>query len=134
MTDKIGVLGESSATSAAAAGTTTVYTVPASKAAKVKLMCTAAHGADSLGSLSATVNGAVVALAPTLVSGEFTLSNSTLLFGTTTSAPDGLTAAKTVSPAPFEYYLSAADTVAFTVATTGLVSINFQVVGTEIDV
>jgi len=133
MTDIIGVLGEASVITQA---TTTVYTCPAGKAAKVKIMWSGKAGADSLGSVTITVNGIVVAELLTLTTVEFFFSNSTLLFHdpSITVRPDGVTALKTVAPAPFEYYLNAADTITYTIGTTDMNEMNMQVVGTEIDV
>ena len=62
-------------------------------------------------------------------------SNSTLLVNPeTAAAPTGATALLTVAPAPFEYFLSAGDTVTYTVGTLTMQSLNVQFVGTEIDV
>jgi len=132
MSDQIGVLG--SATTATIA-TTTAYTVPSGKAAKVKLMWSGTAGADSLGDLTITVNGIAVAVILNMTTAYYLHSNSTLLVNPETVAqPTGATALLTVAPAPFEYYLSAADTVTYTIATTDMAAMNMQVVGTEIDV
>jgi hypothetical protein len=133
MADKIGVLGSSTTASVA---TTTAYTVPAAKAARVKIQWTAAsHGSNSTGDLTITVNGAAVATRLNLTAARYYHSNSTLMVSAVeTAAPTGDSAILTVAPAPFEYYLSAGDTVTYTVGTDALVSMNFQVVGTEIDV
>jgi hypothetical protein len=132
MSDKIGVLGE--ATTATIA-TTTVYTCPSAKAAKVKIMWSGTAGADSLGDLTITVNGIAVAVVLNMTTANYLHSNSTLLVNPETAAqPTGATALLTVSPAPMEYYLSAGDTVTYTIATTAMTAINVQVVGTEIDV
>ena len=75
MTDKIGVLGEATTTTV---GTTTVYTVPASKAAKVRIMWAGeAHASTSTGDLTITVNGIVVAERLNFPAGEEFWSNST---------------------------------------------------------
>ena len=132
MADKIGVLGSATATGVT---TTTAYTVPAAKASKVKIMYLLNAGADSLGEFSILVNGLTVGTATNMTTVYYVHSNSTLLINPETAAvPTGGTALLTVSPAPFEYYLSAADTVQYAVGTTALTSIDFQVVGTEIDV
>ena len=133
MTDKIGVLGE--ATTATAA-TTTVYTVPAGKAAKVKIMWSGRSDASNAdGDLTITVNGIAVAIVLNMTADRYVHSNSTLMVNPeTAAAPTGATALLTVAPAPFEYYLSAADTVTYTVATRTMQALNVQVVGTEIDV
>ena len=70
-----------------------------------------------------------------MTAARFLHSNSTLLVNPeTAAAPTGATALLTVSPAPFEYYLTAGDTVTYTIATLTMVAMNLQVVGTEIDV
>jgi hypothetical protein len=92
-------------------------------------------GADSLGDLTITVNGVAVAVVLNMTTAYYVHSNSTLLVNPETAAqPTGATALLTVAPAPFEYYLSAGDTVTYTIATTAMAAINVQFVGTEIDV
>ena len=133
MADKIGVLGE--ATTATAA-TTTVYTCPAAKAARVKIMWSGlSHASTSTGDLTITVNAIDVAVVLNISAARYVHSNSTLMVNPeTAAAPTGATALLTVAPAPFEYYLSAADTVTYTIATLTMQSMKIQVVGTEIDV
>lgn len=132
MADKIGVLGEATTVSIA---TTTVYTVPAAKAAKCQIMWSCTIGSDSSGDLTITVNGVAIAVIINMTANNFVHSNTTLMVNPeTAAAPTGATALLTVAPAPMIYYLSAADTVTYTVATTAVAAINIQVVGTEIDV
>jgi hypothetical protein len=135
MTDKIGVLGEATVATAA---TTTVYTCPTSKAAKVKIMWHAeSHASTSTGDLTITVNGINVATVLNITAANEIFSNSTLMVSAeaaTATGATGATALLTVAPAPFEYYLSAGDTVTYTISTLTMVSMNMQVVGTEIDV
>ena len=133
MADQIGVLG--SATTATAA-TTTVYTVPSAKAAKVKIMWAGlSHASTGTGDLTITVNGINVAVVLNITAARYVHSNSTLMVNPETAAtPTGATALLTVAPAPFEYYLSAGDTVTYTIATLTMQAMNIQVVGTEIDV
>jgi hypothetical protein len=133
MTDKIGVLGEAITATAA---TTTVYTCPSAKAAKVRIMWKGlAHAANSTGDLTITVNGIAVATKLNMTAANYQYSNSTLMCAAeTAAAPTGASAILTVAPAPFEYYLAAGDTVTYTIATDDMQSINMQVVGTEIDV
>ena len=133
MADQIGVLGE--ATTATAA-TTTVYTVPSAKAAKVKIMWAGfSHASTGTGDLTITVNGINVAVVLNITAARYVHSNSTLMVNPeTAAAPTGATALLTVAPAPFEYYLSAGDTVTYTIATLTMQAMNIQVVGTEIDV
>ena len=133
MSDKIGVLGE--ATTATAA-TTTVYTVPSGKAAKCQIMWAGlSHGSTGTGDLTITVNGINVAVVLNITAARYVHSNSTLMVNPeTAAAPTGATALLTVAPAPFIYYLSAGDTVTYTIATLTMQAMNLQVVGTEIDV
>jgi len=133
MADKIGVLGEATTASAA---TTTVYTVPSAKAAKVKIMWSGRSDASNAdGDLTITVNAIAVAIILNMTADRYLHSNSTLMVNPeTAAAPTGATALLTVAPAPFEYYLSAGDTVTYTVATRTMQALNVQVVGTEIDV
>ena len=133
MTDKIGVLGESTTVSIA---TTTAYTVPAGKAAKCQIMFTLKTGGDSSGTFAITVNGAVIMQTIALTTVEYHNSSTALMWedASSTAEADGITVARTCAPAPMVYYLSAADVISYTVATTALNSISFQVVGAEIDV
>jgi hypothetical protein len=95
----------------------------------------ASHGSTGTGDLTITVNAINVAVVLNMTAARFLHSNSTLLVNPeTAAAPTGATALLTVSPAPFEYYLSAGDTVTYTIATLTMVAMNMQVVGTEIDV
>ncbi len=133
MADIIGVLGQASVATQA---TTTVYTVPAGKAAKVKIMWLGKAGSDSNGDLTITVNGIDVATFINLTTVEFFHSSTALLIEdpSATVAPTGLSVALTVGPAPMEYYLNAADTITYTIGTTDMNSMNMQVVGSEVDV
>ena len=134
MSDKIGVLGEATTLTVA---TTTVYTVPAGKAAKCQIMVKIeAHAANSTGDFLVTVNGVVAFSHLNLPTTEILWSNSvTALHDPSTSVdPDGTTAALTLAPGPAIYYLSAGDVVSYTVGTDALVACNVQVVGTEVDV
>ena len=134
MSDKIGVLGEAATITT---GTTTAYTCPAGKAAKVRIMWKGtAHASNSTGDLTITVNGIVVAERLNMPATELFWSTSTLMIHDPSVSvnPDGSTALLTCSPAPFDYYLSAADTVTYTVGTDNMVAMQLQVVGTEVDV
>ena len=130
MSNRIGVLGEASTLTV---GTTTVYTVPTSKAAKVKLMYKGLLA--NTGTISITVNGIVI-IAPTAATGaDHVFSSSVDMYeNTTTTAPSGAATNTTVAPAPQEYYLSAGDVVSYTLGVVATTAMSFQVVGTEIDV
>lgn len=133
MSDIIGVLGEASVATQA---TTTVYTVPSGKAAKVKIMWSGeAHASNSTGDLTITVNGIAVAIILNMTAANFIFSSTVQLNESVQAvAPDGITPANTVAPAPAEYYLNAADTITYTIGTDDMVAMKMQVVGTEIDV
>ena len=131
MADKIGVFGVKSDT---ATGTYTVYTVPVSKAAKVKIMYSI--NIPNTSTFLLTVNGIQI-MVPSASSGnEWWFSSTDAMYdeaGTPTNKPDGITAALTVAPGPVEYYLSAGDTITYTVGVVALTSGSVQVVGSELD-
>ena len=133
MADIIGVLGEASATTST---TTTVYTVPSGKAAKFKIMwkCTASGSSD--GDIEIKVNGITVGKKINIPANELQWSNSTTLIHdpSVTVEPDGSTAALTCSPAPQEFYLSAADTLQYVITGTAFATMQMQAVGSEVDV
>lgn len=132
MSDKIGVLGESTATAVA---TATVYTCPAGKAAKCRLM--ARFQGDTNSQVAVFVNGMEIArnTAMTASHYNFTIKGGGLFAyaAGNASAPTGLANAVTVAPADPIYYLNPGDTIQFTVITAALLAMNFQVVGVEID-
>lgn len=130
MSDKIGVLGEATT---ATVGVTTAYQCPSGKAAKVKLMYHGVAGVNS--TLEVRVNGQMVFKTAALTSGQSSFSTNTAshVAGATTSIV-GAAAATTVAPSPYEYYLAAGDTIVYEIATAAFSSMNFQVVGTEVDV
>lgn len=130
MSDKIGVLDEKAV---ATVGVTTAYTCPSGKAAKVKIMYRGAAGASS--TLKVTVNGIDIFLTGALTSGNISHSTTALMHNTqAASAIDGSADAKCVAPGPKEFFLSAGDTVSYEIGTAAFSSMNFQVVGSEIDV
>jgi hypothetical protein len=131
MSDKIGVLGEATATTVA---TTTVYTCPAGKAAKVRLMFRAQG--DATTAIAILVNGLEVARVAAMTANFYVCSikGAGLRIAEQAAAPTGIGAGLTVAPADQIYYLSAGDTVQYTIITAAALAMNFQVVGTEIDV
>jgi hypothetical protein len=132
MTDKIGVLGEATTLTA---GTTTVYTVPASKAAKVKIMYEVQGAADATTDFTITINGIVVMTHANITASNYLFSSpNALKEGPLAAQATGVDGDTTVSPAPSEYYLAAADTVTYTLGGSDALACNVQVVGTEIDV
>jgi len=130
MSDNFGVLGEVSGTTVS---THTAYTCPANKAAKVRLMGIWQAAANS--DVGVLVNGVEVARTGAMTATHYVFTNggAGLLSTPGASKPDGTTAGKTVQPADPIYYLSAGDTIQYTVTTTALTAGNLQVVGTEID-
>jgi hypothetical protein len=133
MSDKIGVLGEASAT---AVSTATVYTCPAGKAAKVRIM--ARFQGDTSSQVAFLVNGMEVArnAAMTASHYNYTIRGDGLLSyaAGNASAPNGVSDALTVAPADPVYFLSAGDTIQYTVIGAALLAMNCQVVGIEIDI
>ena len=131
MSDNMGVLGSTTAT---VIGTNTVYTCPANKAAKFKIMGIMQFGASS--DVGILVNAQEVARTGAMTAANYNwTAKGAGLFGGVASAtkPDGTTAAKTIAPCDVIYYLSAGQTVQQTVATANLTANNIQVVGIEID-
>lgn len=132
MADKIGVLGE--ATTATAA-TTTAYTVPSGKAAKCQIMYMIQGNADATTDLSVAVNGITVMSHSNITGSNYLFSSpNALKEGPLAALPTGVDGDTTCAPAPGIYYLSAADTVTYTVGGSTAISCNVQVVGVEIDV
>jgi hypothetical protein len=130
MANLIGVLGEASGVTVA---THTAYTVPSGKAAKVQIMYRGEAGSSS--TLQVLVNGLVVFTTGALTSGYISHSTrDTAHVSQAVSDIDGSTAAKTVAPYVREFLLSAGDLVQYVIGTTAFASMNFQVVGAEIDV
>ena len=133
MSDKIGVLGEATSNVVA---TTTVYTCPAGKAAKVKLMFIA-QGSGAGGTvISILVNGMTVATVAAMTASYyvFSIKGAGLRAAEQAALPIGTTTALTVAPADPIYYLNTGDTIQYTISGAAAISMNFQVVGTEIDV
>lgn len=131
MADIIGVLGEASALTV---GTTTVYTCPVGKAAKIKLFGIFQSGVNS--DVGILVNGVEVARSGAMTNLHYWFTNggAGLMRAAATTKPTGASAAETIQPAPPIYYLSVGDTVQYTIATANLLAASFQVVGTEVDV
>lgn len=132
MSDNVGVLGSAVATAVA---TATVYTCPAGKAARVRLM--ARFQGDTNSQVAILVNGIEVARNTVMTTAHYnyTIKGGGIYAyaGGAAAAPTGLANALAVAPADPIYYLSEGDTIQYTVITTALLSMNFQVVGTEID-
>ena len=133
MSDRIGVLGEATATTVA---TTTVYTCPAAKAAKVRLM--ARFQGDTNTVVAVLVNGVEIArnTVMTTLHYNYTIKGGGLFAYASGNAapPTGLANALTLAPADPIYYLSPGDTIQYTIITAACFAMNFQVVGVEIDV
>lgn len=131
MSDIMGVLGDASTLTV---GTTTVYTCPVGKAAKVKLMALFQSGVNS--DVGILVNGIEVARSGAMTNLHYWFTNggAGLMRAAATTKPTGASAAETVQPAAPIFYLSVGDTIQYTVATAALLAANAQVVGVEIDV
>lgn len=131
MSDKIGVLGEATT---ATAGTTTVYTVGSAKGAKGKLFYQIQGAADGTTDILITVNSIVVFNLANIAASNYAFSTPNALYDTSAALPTGVDGDTTGGPAPTEYYLSAADTVTYTIAGTTALAMNIQFVGVEVDV
>lgn len=133
MADTIGVLGESTATTVA---TTTVFTCPATKAAKVKLMFVAQGSAAGGTIIAILVNGMEVSrvLAMTASFYVFSVKGAGLRAAEQAALPIGTTNPVTVSPADPIYFLNAGDTIQYTISGAAAIAMNFQVVGVAIDI
>jgi hypothetical protein len=130
MADNYGVLGTSTAT---VIGTATPYTCPANRAAKVKIFGSFQAGVNSV--LTVLVNNVIVAVTGAMTTGQYTFTNggAGLLSAPGAPLPTGQSAAATAQPAAPIYYLSAGQTVQYTVATANLLAANCQIVGVEVD-
>lgn len=132
MADKIGVLGEATT---ATAGTTTAYTCPAGKAAKCKIMYEVQGNADATTDFSIAVNGITVFTHSNITASNYLHSSpNAMKEGPNAAQATGVDGDTTVAPAPAEYFLSAADTVTYTIGGSDAIGCNVQVVGTEVDV
>lgn len=131
MSDIMGVLGEASTLTV---GTTTVYTCPVGKAAKVRLMAIFQSGVNS--DVGVMINGIEVARSGAMTNLHYWFTNggAGLMRAAATTKPTGASAAETIQPAAPIYYLSVGDTIQYTVTTAALLAANAQVVGVEIDV
>jgi hypothetical protein len=130
MADNFGVLGSSVAT---VLGTATVYTCPANRAAKVKIMGLWQGAATS--DLGMMVNNVEVARTGAFGASNYVYTNggAGLLTAPGAAKPTGASAAATAQPAAPIYYLSAGQTIQYTVNTANLLAANCQVVGIEVD-
>jgi hypothetical protein len=133
MTDKIGVLGE---TTSAVLGTATAYTCPAAKAAKCKIMFVGQGNAGAGTTLDILINGMTVAKVAAMTASYyvFSIAGAGVRVAEQAAYPTGIGAGLTVAPADAVYYLNAGDTVQYTIGGAAMISMNFQVVGAEIDV
>ncbi len=131
MADIMGVLGEASTLTV---GTTTVYTCPVGKAAKVRLMALFQAGVNT--DVGILINGIEVARSGAMTNLHYWFTNggAGLMRAAATTKPTGASAAETIQPAAPIYYLSVGDTIQYTIATAAALAVNAQVVGIEIDV
>lgn len=126
--DKLGVLG---GTTTATAGTHTVYTCTASRAAVGQILYRGVAGSGS--TLKFTVNGIDLFQTGSLTTGQVVYSTAEKMYNVAAanSGVDGTTDAKTVAPGPVKVHLQEGDTVTYTIGTTDFSSINVQFVGGE---
>jgi hypothetical protein len=130
MTDNMGVLGSASTLTV---GTTTVYTCPVGKAAKVKFFGLFQSGVNT--DMGILVNGIEVARSGAMTNLHYWFSNggAGLMRAAATTKPTGASAAETIQPAAPIYFLSAGQTIQYTIATAAALAASAQVVGVEID-
>lgn len=133
MSDKIGVLGEATVTTV---GTTTVYTCPTAKAAKGKIMFNLQGNAAGGSIVEFFVNGCSIGRIAAMTASFycFSVRGAGLRIAEQAAQPTGIAAALTVAPADPIYYLNAGDTIQYVTSGAALITMNCQVVGTEIDV
>lgn len=133
MSNVIGVLGQSVNP---VSGTSTVYTCPAGKAAKVRLMFLLRGNAAGGTIVEFFVNGMSIARVATMTPDyyTFTVKGGGLRVAEQSAAPTGIGAALTAAPADPIYFLSANDTVTYVISGADAALMNCQVVGAEIDV
>ena|SRR5215469_6346037 len=130
MTDKVGKLGQAII---ATQGTTTAYQCPAGKGAKCQVYFRGAAGTNS--TLQITVSGIAILLTAALTAGNISYSTVAATHNTgAASAINGSSDSTTVAPGPRTFWLSAGDTISYTIGTADFSSMNFQVVGVEVDV
>jgi hypothetical protein len=113
-------------------GTTTVYTCPTGKTARVKIMYTGVAGVNS--TLKVNVASMEVLNSGALTAGNRVRTDSTRMMGTGLPTADtGGSDTTTVAPGPKEYFLKAGDTVTYTIGTADFASMFMQVSGAELD-
>lgn len=128
MADRIGVLDAASGVTVA---THTAYTVPAGCSAKVRFMYRGVAGSNS--TLSVLINGMAVFLTAALTSGNVSYSSVSKAHTSDAAASIvGSADGTTIAPFQRDYFLSAGDTVQYTIGTAAFSSMDFQVVGTEV--
>ena len=135
MTAKIGVLGQATTVTQ---GTTTVYTVPASKAAKVRLMWHV--NAPNTSKFQLRVNGRVI-FDDTAAASEFCCSagaigspeTSVVLAFASTNPIAANPPTHIVRPLAVDYYLATGDVVDYVITTADATAVDVQVVGVEDD-
>lgn len=133
MSDKIGVLGE---ITTATLGTATAYTCPAAKAAKVRLMFIGQGNGGGGTTIDILVNGMTVAKVAAMTASYyvFTVKGAGIRAAEQAAYPTGIGTTVSVCPSDPIFYLNAGDTVQYTVGGAAMISMNFQVVGVEVDV
>lgn len=136
MAAKIGVLGQSTST---AVGTYTAYTVPAAKAAKVRLQWYVS--APNTSAFSISVNGTVI-FRDTAAAAEYCFTGGAVATPAASVAVpfqvgDPLPVAgpptHVIRPMEVDFYLATGNTVSYTIGTLAATAVSFQVVGVEDD-
>lgn len=132
MGDKIGVLGESSATGV---GTTTVYTCPTGKMARGRIMFRLKAGAGGTDVIEFFVNGCSIGKVAAMTADYyvFSIKGAGLRVAEQAAEPTGIGSGLTVAPADQIYYLNEGDTVQYAVSGEALAAMSCQFVGFEGD-
>ena len=140
MAAKIGILGETTVTTV---GNSTVYTVPTSKAARIRVLFGAEAGASGwdyrvrIGSSDVAIQRVLAANEDlfTGIAGAGSQASNLIgiVEGVGTLDVSGPNQDQLILPYPHDYYLSTGDTVQVEIATTALLDHLFQVIGVEDD-
>ena len=129
MADIIGILGEQDDETV---GTSTVYTVPAGKSARVQVMYRGQATASSP-DLTLRVNGVDIFAQTGITGSNYVWSTADTLFNSNAAAPDGSGTGQVVAKYNQDFYLSAGDTVQDIIGSNAFDTIDFMVVGAEVD-
>lgn len=129
MSDKIGRLGQ---TTSITIGTHTVYTVPAGKTARGRIMFSGQSGDSS--TLRVNVAGVRVFQSASITDTHRAFSTKDTMLNTQAGEPTGVNDDNVVAPAPYDYYLDEGDQVTVTIGAADFNSLTAMFVGAEVQV